>query len=83
MFSMPEKSTRPDRCELCRHSICMSVGNPHQPGAYDTQWSSTVERRVCKRFPPTAAADGGFGVSPYVGDGNWCGEFAPRGSQES
>jgi hypothetical protein len=75
-------STRPDRCELCRHAITESRVQPLSPGAvmnyedYFRQgaYTQTHEVLVCKRMPPIPN-ERGVGVSPEVISGDWCGEF--------
>lgn len=73
-----EKSSRPDRCELCRYSITANVIFKNPWATLVKDMHQTEERRICKRFPPTPNAEG-FGISPYVRDGDYCGEFQPQG----
>lgn len=85
MFAIT-KSERPDRCELCKHAVTVTVSVDRGffpmtgPGEYSTSWAdryATEERRQCKRFPPTPN-EHGWGASPYVRDGGYCGEFTAK-----
>ena len=85
MFSF-KKSTNPIRCGVCRH--CKNVTVPVDkgfkpmigPGEYSTNWAdryTNEERLQCKRMPPSPNAEG-WGVSPYVHDYDYCGEFEAK-----
>jgi hypothetical protein len=81
MFSIT-KSIRPDRCGLCKWANKESryqkqFGNALPGYGYDHQNGVLMDVLVCKRMPPSTNENGN-GVSPVVGDGNWCGEFEEK-----